>query len=126
MRIIFYNYYMPFRKLFKQSDHIETFEQFKDFRKEWDKDEECVIILPVGVYDLIGLDIRLVFREFGRDDKKRFLLIGDKKQIEFALSQNDKFLQNTIQLIEYPVYFDVFRQLIDQKIEILKTYKKRK
>lgn len=112
MRILFYNYYNPCR----QMSIGESFVDFKKFRKEWDVDEEAVIIIPVTTFDLVGLDIRMVFREFGRNDKKYFLLIGDQKQIEFSLSQNDKFIQNIIDEIQFPINFDVFENLIENKI----------
>ena len=126
IRVILYNYYLPFRNMFKTDKTIEKYSTFKEFRKEWDKDEECIIILPVNVFDLIGLDIRMVLREYGRNDKKKFLLIGDKNQIEFSLSQNDKFLQNTIQEIILPMYVNSIEDVVYDKIDILKKYKKRK
>lgn len=126
MRAIFYNYYIPFRNLFGDDETIEKYSDFKAFRKEWDTDEETVIILPINTFDLVGLDIRMVFREFGRNDTKRFLLIGDKKQVEFSLTQNDKFLQNIIQEINLPTYANSFEDLVYDKIAALEEYIKRK
>jgi hypothetical protein len=126
MRVILYNYYLPFRNICGDDETIEKYSDFKAFRKEWDKDEECIIILPVNVFDLIGLDIRMIFREYGRNDDKKFLLIGDRKQIEFALSQNDKFLQNTIQEINLPIYANSIEDLIYDKLADLEEYIKRK
>lgn len=126
MRVIFYNYYLPFRNLFKDDITIEKYNQFKEFRKEWNSAEECIIILPVNVFSEVGLDIRMVFREFGRNDTKRFLLIGDRKQVEFALSQNEKFLQNIIQEINFPIYANAIEDLIYDKIADLEEYIKRK
>lgn len=103
----------------------ESFTNFKEFRKEWDREEESIIIIPVTTFDLVGLDIRMVFREFGRNDQKRFLLIGDQKQIEFSLSQNDKFIQNIIDEIQFPINFDVFEKLIESKIYTLMNTSKK-
>lgn len=126
MRAIFYNYYLPFKNLFNDDETIEKYSGFNEFRKEWDKDEECLIILPLNTFDLVGLDIRMVFREFGRNDNKRFLFIGDRKQIEFALSQNDKFIQNVIQEINLPIYAGALEDLIYDKLADLEEYIKRK
>jgi len=127
MRVIFYNYYIPYRNYFKNSENprIETFTDFKEFRDNWIRGEECIIIIPVQTFDLIGLDIRFIFREYGRDDSKKFLLIGDRKQIEFALSQNDKFLQNVIGEVQLPLYSEVIEDTIKAKLNVLmKTNKK--
>lgn len=122
MRTIFYNYYLPYRNLFSEDETIEKYTTFKEFRREWDNDEECIIILPVQTFDLVGLDIRMVFREYGRNDNKKFLLIGTKKQIEFSLSQNDKFLQNVIKEVNLPIYESVLQDLIYDKLDILEEY----
>ena len=122
MRTIFYNYYLPYKTLFSDDETIEKYDTFKEFRKEWDNDEECIIILPVQTFDMIGLDIRMVFREYGRNDNKKFLLIGTKKQIEFSLSQNDKFLQNVIKEVNLPIYESVLQDLIYDKLDILEEY----
>ncbi len=119
MRTIFYNYYMPYSKFFKDTD-IETYSDFKTFKDNWVRDEECVVVIPVQTFDLVGLDIRFIFREYGRDDNKKFLLIGDRKQIDFALSQNDKFLQNVINEVQLPMYFPTIEETIKAKINIIK------
>lgn len=126
MRVIFYNYYKPFRNLMNDDETVEKYSDFKAFRKEWDSGEECIIIMPLNSIDLIGLDIRMTFREYGRNDNKRFLLIGDKKQIEFSLTQNDKFLQNIILEINLPIYANAVEDLIYDKIVDLEEYIKRK
>jgi len=126
MRAIFYNYYKPFRNLMSDDETVEKYSDFKAFRKEWDNDEECIIILPLNSINLIGLDMRMVFREYGRNDKKRFLLVGTKNQIEFSLTQNDKFIQNIILEINLPIYANSVEDLIYDKIADLEEYIKRK
>lgn len=125
MRTIFYNYYFPYRNFFKDNEEVETFNDFKEFRNNWIEGEECIIIIPVQTFNLVGLDIRFVFREYGRDDSKKFILIGDRKQIDFALSQNDKFIQNVIGEVQLPAYAPIIEELIKMKINIIKkTIKK--
>jgi len=125
MRTIFYNYYFPYRNFFKDNEEVETFNDFKEFRNNWIEGEECIIIIPVQTFNLVGLDIRFVFREYGRDDSKKFILIGDRKQIDFALSQNDKFIQNVIGEVQLPAYASIIEELIKMKINIIKkTIKK--
>ena len=125
MRTLFYNYFLPYRRFFKDDETVETFNTFKEFRSNWIEDEECLIVIPIQTFDLIGLDIRFIFREYGRDDSKKFLLIGERKQIEFALSQNDKFIQNVIDEVQLPAYAPTLEEMIKIKINILKkTIKK--
>jgi hypothetical protein len=126
MRKLFYNYYMPMRHLFKFESDIETFDDWHSFRKEWDNDEQQMIIIPLSSFDLIGLDIRFQFRYFARDNKKRFLLVGTQKQIEFALSQNERFLNNLIDQVTLPLPFDVLELAILKKINILEKSEKEK
>lgn len=125
MRKILYNYYLPFRNLFKYEEDIEKFSDWKSFRKEWDK-EPTIIIIPLNVFDLVGLDIRYQFREFARNDDTRFLLVGTTKQVEFALSQNDKFIQNVIDQVIVPMDFDVLEMAVLKKINILEKQTKGK
>lgn len=126
MRIIFYNYYLPYKNFFQdvQGTQIETFDNFSEFKAQWIKDEECIIIIPVQVFDLVGLDIRFVFREYGRDDSKRFLLIGDRKQIEFSLTQNDTFNRNIIEEVQLPMPYELIETAIIKKINKIATLKK--
>jgi|SaaInlStandDraft_3_1057020.scaffolds.fasta_scaffold112738_2 hypothetical protein len=126
MRKIFYNYYIPFRNLFKYDEDIEKIGTWKEFRQEWDNDESLLVILPVGVFDLTGLDIRYYLREFGRNDNVRFLFIGTTKQIEFVLSQNDKFLGNIIDQVVLPMDFDIIEPAILKKIDRLEKQTKGK
>lgn len=118
-RKIFYNYYKPFRNLFKQNEEIEKFNKWYDFRKEWDSVyEDTIIILPLTSFDLIGLDIRYQFREFGKkyENTAKFLLIGTERQIEFSLSQNDVFLRNMIDQLILPIQFDIVEAAMMSKI----------
>lgn len=124
MRKIVYNYYLPFRKLFKFETEIEKFDNWHTFRKQWDTETPLLVILPLAVFDLIGLDIRFVFREFGRNDNVRFLLVGTSKQIEFALSQNEKFLGNIIEQVVLPMDFSVLEHACLKKIESLEKQRK--
>lgn len=124
VRKIFYNYYMPMKHLFKYENDIDTFNDWHQFRQEWDKDEKQIIIIPLASFDLVGLDIRFQFRMFGRNDKKKFLLVGTIKQIEFALSQNDKFLGQMIEQVILPISFDVLEIAILKKINNLIKYTK--
>ena len=123
MRKIFYNYFLPYRNFFKDSD-VETFSSFKEFRENWIQGEECIIIIPVQTFDLVGLDIRFVFREYDRDDSKKFILIGTRKQIEFSLSQNHKFLKNMIDELVLPYPSEVIEPTLKLKIERLEKRKK--
>ena len=125
MRKIFYNYYLPYRHFFKDTD-IEKFNIWNDFRKQWDTNQPTMVIIPVGIFDMVGLDIRYVFRNFGRNDNCRFLLIGTSKQIEFALSQNEKFLGNIIDHVVLPLDFSVLQYACLKKIEHLEKQTKGK
>lgn len=116
-RKIMLDYYKPLKNLFKNED-IEKYTDWYEFRKQWDL-EPCIIIIPVGVLPLIGLDIRFVFREFGRNNNVRFLLIGTSKQIEFVLSQNDGFLGNIVEQVTFPMDVDVVELAILKKIDSL-------
>lgn len=126
MRKIVYNYYLPFRKLFKFETEIEKFDKWVEFRKQWNTEAPLLVVLPLGVFDLIGLDIRFVFRKFGRNDNVRFLLVGTNKQIEFALSQNEKFLGNIIEQVVLPMDFSVLEHACLKKIETLEKQTKGK
>lgn len=126
MRKIVYNYYLPFRKLFKFETEIEKFDNWIEFRKQWNTEAPLLVVLPLGVFDLIGLDIRFVFRKFGRNDNVRFLLVGTNKQIEFALSQNEKFLGNIIEQVVLPMDFSVLEHACLKKIETLEKQTKGK
>ena len=126
MRKILYTSNLPFRNLLKEDKDIEKFEKWKDFRKQWDTDEELIVILPIMTFDLIGFDIRFSFREFGRHDNVRFLLIGTTKQINFALSQNGVFLGNLIEELILPHDFDSLEYAILKKIKRLETQTKGK
>lgn len=128
MKKIFYNYFIPFRNLFIDDESIEKVSTWKEFRKNWDiTDDEVLIILPVNISEYIGLDIRFVFREFGRNNNARFLLIGTNKQIEFSLSQNESFLGNIIETLILPHDFSTIEFAILKKIEKLeKTGKGKK
>jgi len=125
MRTIFYNYFLPYKHFFIDDSNIETISSIKDFVAEWKKEEECVIVLPVQTFDLIGYDIRFAFREFARDDRKRFILIGDKKQIEFSLSQNDQFIKNLIDEVELPIFAETLEYTIKHKINSIKARTKK-
>jgi len=119
MRKILLDYYMPFRNLFKFEEDMERFQDWYAFKQQWYSDKPTLVILPLAVFPLVGLDIRYQFREFGRNNNTRFLLIGTIKQIEFALSQNDKFVQNIIEQIVLPMDFDVLEIAVLKKIKIL-------
>jgi hypothetical protein len=119
MRKILLDYYMPFRNLFKFEEDMERFQDWYAFKQQWYGDKPTLVILPLAVFPLVGLDIRYQFREFGRNNNTRFLLIGTIKQIEFALSQNDKFVQNIIEQIVLPMDFDVLEIAVLKKIKIL-------
>ena len=119
MRKILLDYYMPFRNLFKFEEDMERFQDWYAFKQQWYADNPTLVILPLTVFPLVGLDIRYQFREFGRNNNTRFLLIGTIKQIEFALSQNDKFVQNIIEQIVLPMDFDVLEIAVLKKIKIL-------
>ena len=119
MRKILLDYYMPFRNLFKFEEDMERFQDWYAFKQQWYADNPTLVILPLAVFPLVGLDIRYQFREFGRNNNTRFLLIGTIKQIEFALSQNDKFVQNIIEQIVLPMDFDVLEIAVLKKIKIL-------
>jgi len=121
-RKIFYNYYKPFRNFFKQNEEIEKFNKWYDFRKEWNSVyEDTIIVLPVMCFDLIGLDVRYQFREFGKqyENTAKFLLIGSERQVEFALSQNDVFLRNMIDQLFLPLPYGVIEAAIQNKIHLL-------
>ncbi len=111
-----YSYYLPFRTFFKDDTTIEKSSSWVEFREKWNTEEEKLIILPLAVFDLIGLDIRFVFREFGRNDNTRFLLIGTNKQIEFSLTQNESFLGNLIEHLMLPYDLDTLEYAIMKKI----------
>jgi hypothetical protein len=98
---------------------MERFQDWYAFKQQWYGDKPTLVILPLAVFPLVGLDIRYQFREFGRNNNTRFLLIGTIKQIEFALSQNDKFVQNIIEQIVLPMDFDVLEIAVLKKIKIL-------
>ena len=98
---------------------MERFQDWYAFKQQWYADKPTLVILPLAVFPLVGLDIRYQFREFGRNNNTRFLLIGTIKQIEFALSQNDKFVQNIIEQIVLPMDFDVLEIAVLKKIKIL-------
>ncbi len=117
LRKIMLDYYKPLKNLFKYDD-IEKYTDWYEFRKQWDLGP-CIVIIPVGVLPLIGLDIRFVFRYFGRQPDVRFLLIGTSKQIEFVLSQNDKFLGSIIEQVIFPMDCDVLETAILKKIDKL-------
>ena len=119
MRKILLDYYMPFRNLFKFEEDMERFQDWYAFKQQWYGDKPTLVILPLAVFPLVGLDIRYQFREFGRNNNTRFLLIGTIKQIEFALSQNNKFVQNIIEQIVLPMDFDVLEIAVLKKIKIL-------
>lgn len=125
MRKILLDYYIPFKKLFHYESDIEKYDDWYKFREQWGL-EPSIIIIPLSVFPLIGLDIRYQFREFGRNDNARFLLIGTIKQIEFVLSQNDKFLGNVIDQIVLPIDFDIVETAILKKITKLEKQKKGK
>ncbi len=124
MRIVFYNYFIPFRSFFKGNEEIETFTDFLEFVDSWNNDIEQINVMPVNTFSHIGVDVRFYFREFGRDDKKKWLLIGTPEQIEFVLSQNDKFLQNIIDHVYLPADFESLETIILKKINNLKLLKK--
>lgn len=126
IRKIFYNYGIVFKHLFKFEADIEKMDDWKTFRKQWDTNDRTMVILPLGVFDLTGLDIRYVFREYGRNDAVRFLLIGTTKQIEFALSQNEKFLCHIIDHVTLPLDFSVLEAACLKKIETLEKQTKGK
>lgn len=116
MKIIFYNYMLPFRNLLNDRDDIEKFDRWREFRPQCETREPIIIIIPVGVFDLIGLDIRYHLRQLSRRPNSKFLLIGTSKQIEFVLSQNDKFLRNTIDHVILPIHYDALEFIILKKI----------
>lgn len=126
MRTIFYNYQLPFRNLFVDIENIEKISTWNEFREFWDLSEEILIILPVGVFDIIGLDLRFVFRDFGRKNNVRFLLIGTIKQIEFSLTQNEFFLGNIVEHLILPHDFDTLELAILKKVEKLEKIRKGK
>lgn len=126
MRKILYSYSHIFNGLFNKYDFIEKFTSWTDFRKQWDTDDEILIILPVGVNNMIGLDIRMIFREYGRRDNARFLLIGTSDQIEVALSQNDHFLRNIIDQVTLPIEYSVLELAVVSKIPELMCQTKAK
>lgn len=126
MRKIMYNYYFPLRNLLNNQKDIEQFSNWREFRRQWESNEKTIVILPVTSFDLIGLDIRFVFREFGRNDDVRFLLIGSTKQIGYSLSQNGVFLGNLIEEIILPRDYDSLEYAILKKINILENQTKGK
>jgi len=127
VRKILYNYYLPFKNLFKYEDDIERFDTWYEFRDQWfEATEPTLVVLPLAVFDLVGLDIRYQFRIFGRNNNVRFLLVGTNKQIEFALSQNEKFLGSIIDQVVLPMDFDVLEHALLKKINILEHQTKGK
>jgi len=121
MGIILYDYFLPYRSLFSSEIEKETIRRFQDFNlfyDEWNKDEEATIIIPLHTFDVIGLDIRKYFNEFGRNDQKKFILIGNKNQIAFCLSQNEFFLRNDINEIQLPVMVNAIEPIIRTKLEL--------
>ncbi|RLC44417.1 MAG: hypothetical protein DRH57_09200 [Candidatus Cloacimonadota bacterium] len=119
MNIILYDYFLPYRSLFSSEIVGESIRRFQDFNKfydEWKKDEESTIIIPLHTFNEIGLDIRKYFNDFGRNDQKRFILIGNKNQIAFCLSQNEFFLRNNIEEIQLPVLVNALETIIRSKM----------
>lgn len=120
MRKIFYNYYLPLRNFFINNADIKKYLKWYDFRPLWNTKDKILIILPIMSFDLIGLDIRYAFREHGlKGGHIIFLLIGTIKQINFALSQNDYFLRNSIYEITLPHDYDTLESAILKKIQLI-------
>ncbi len=120
MRVLLYDYFIPYQGLFKsekENKSIETFQDFQSFFNAWKKDEEAIIIIPLHSFDITGFDIRKLFYQYGIDESKRFILIGDTKQIEFSLSQNDAFLKNDIEEIKLPILSNLLETAIKTKIQ---------
>lgn len=121
MKIILYDYFLPYRSLFSSEIERETIRRFQDFNlfyEEWKKDEEVTIIIPLHAFNEIGLDIRKYFNAFGRNEQKKFILIGDKNQIAFCLSQNEFFLRNDIEEIQLPVLVNAIETIVRTKMEL--------
>ena len=115
--VLLYDYYLPYRGLFSDKS-INRFQDFSLFYEAWNTDEEATIIIPLHTFDIIGLDIRKYFNDFGRNDKKKFILIGNKNQIAFCLSQNEFFLRNDISEIQLPILVNAIEAVVNQKMEI--------
>jgi|LakMenEpi03Aug12_release.lakeMendotaPanAssembly.Ray.scaffolds.fasta_scaffold612510_2 hypothetical protein len=116
MKKIFYNYYRPFRNLFSNEKEIQKFSKWTEFHENWETSEKTIIILPVITFDLIGLDVRFVFRKFGRNNNVKFLLIGTSEQIEYSLTQNEAFLGNIMDHLVLPHDFDTIEFALLRKI----------
>jgi len=121
MRILLYDYVLPYRSLFSSNTKkikVDRFQDFELFYEAWSVDEEAIIVIPLHTFNIIGLDIRSYFHRFGPNDKKRFILIGDKRQIEFCLSQNEFFLRNDIYDIQLPTPIAIIEDIIKLKMDI--------
>lgn len=128
MRVLLYDYFLPYRSLFdsnsfNSSPHsntisVDRYQQFETFQTEWYKDEEATIIIPLHTFDIVGMDIRKYFHDFDRNEKKKFILIGDKNQIAFCLSQNEFFLRNDICEIRLPILVNALETTIIAKMEL--------
>lgn len=122
MRKVLYNYCLPFRRLFEHDKSVEKFSKWYSFREQWETREPTVLIIPLSSFDLIGLDIRFSFREYGfTAGNLHFLLVGTVKQINFALSQNDVFLRNNVYEIMLPRDYDTLEYSINKKIELIEN-----
>jgi hypothetical protein len=117
MKILLYDYFLPYKGIFIDKQ-IDRYQNFGLFYEAWKVDEESTIIIPLHTFDIIGLDIRKYFHEFGRNDKKKFILIGNKNQIAFCLSQNEFFLRNNIEEIQLPVMINVLETIVNAKMEL--------
>ena len=127
MRVLLYNYSIVFRNLFSDEikngtfPELETFQTFQSFFNAWKSNENMTVIIPLSAFDTVGFDIRDLFHEYTKENGVsdiKYILIGTTKQIEFALTQNDKFLKHDIQEIKLPILFDTLELAIKSKLEV--------
>ena len=127
MQTIFYNYSPVYKNILSEDQTVEKIDNWTRFRAKWTRRKPSIIIIPLGVFDLVGLDIRYEFRSVNLESTDMFLLIGTKEQVEFSLSQNMGFLKHKIDHINVPINAELLPLAIQQKVaRFKKDFKEQK
>jgi len=108
LKKIVYDYSPLFKNILQNYSHFNT---FNDFRKEWYKAN--IIVIPIFMFDLIGMDIRFIFKDYGINKLNHFILIGSEEVIDFVMTQNEEFLQNNINIVLMSQDFSVIEAQIN-------------
>jgi len=115
-KIVIYDYMSIFKDILSSRKTIKRFDEFDKFIDFLLNNKDYKVILPLMAFDVINFDIRSAFKTLGYREDLEFLLIADKRQIDYVLNATGEFMKNNIDEILLPVVVEQIETLIKLKL----------